>query len=540
MSITALIALAVLAPQDAPPIFNGLGGVHRKVTTNSPEAQKFFDQGLAFLFAFNHDEAKKSFRYAAKLDPDCAMAWWGVATANGPHINNPMVDPANAKEGWEAVQKARAALNSETQVERDLVSAARVRFSSDFSADRSTLDIAYASAMQNLARKYPKDADIGIMHAESKMTLHPWDLHTPDHRARPWTAAIIAEVERVLKLSPKHPLALHLYIHAVEAGEHPELAKNAADTLLNMQPALGHMQHMPSHIYVRTGDWKKAIESNQLATSAELKYMEKSPRQGFYVFYMMHNHQMLAFAAMMRGQSKLAIEGMDSAMANIPRETLEAFSPVLDGYLASIYEVRVRFGKWDELLGMKDPGEKFPVMRTVRHMSRSVARSVKGDAQKARMEQAMFYASRAKVPAGTTVGNNTAVDVLRVAELLMNGEILLGEGKTDASIASLRRAVTAEDKLRYSEPPDWLQPTRHALGAVLVKHRRYADAEKVYRDDLSRLPGNGWALYGLRQSVAMMNKTSMSELNSLDSQFAEAWNDADITIGSSCLCVNMK
>ncbi|MEX2244368.1 MAG: hypothetical protein WD716_11050 [Fimbriimonadaceae bacterium] len=538
MHITALIALAVLAPQDAPPLFDGLGGVHRKVTTSSPDAQKYFDQGLAFLFAFNHDEAKKSFRYAAKLDPDCAMAWWGLATANGPHINNPMVDPANAREAWKALQQAVNAFAGEQPVEKDIVDAARARFSLDFEAERAPLDQAYAKAMENLAKKYPSDADIGIFHAESKMTLHPWDLHRADHSPQPWTQAIIKEVERVLKLSPKHPLALHLYIHAVEASDRPELAKAAADTLLGLMPDAGHMEHMPSHIYVRTGEWKKAIESNLLATTAEAKYMEKSPQQGFYVFYMMHNHQMLAFAAMMRGQSAVAIEGMDSALRNIPMEVLEAFAPVLDGYLASIYEVRVRFGKWDELLTMPAPSEKFPVMRTVRHMARAVAHSVKGDAKRARQEQWMFYEARKAVPEGTTVGNNQASDVLRVAELLMNGEILLGEGKADASIASLRRAVTAEDQLRYNEPPDWLQPTRHALGAVLVKHERYAEAERVYRDDLKKLPGNGWALYGMRQALSGLDRERESA--EFAAQFTAAWSDADTRILSSCLCVNMR
>jgi hypothetical protein len=265
--------------------------------------------------------------------------------------------------------------------------------------------------------------------------------------------------------------------------------------------------------------------------------MEKSPQQGFYLFYMMHNHQMLAFAAMMRGQSKLAIEGMDSALTNTPREMLEAFAPILDGYLASIYEVRVRFGKWDDILAMQDPGEKFPVMRTVRHMARAVSYSVKGDAKKARQEQWLFYDARSRVPEGTTIGNNTAVDVLRVAELLMNGEILLGEGKTDAAIASLRRAVTAEDNLRYNEPHDWLQPTRHALGAVLVRERRYSEAETVYREDLKRLPNNGWALYGLRQAVMSKSSVQQSTVRQLEAQFAEAWKDADTKIQSSCLCV---
>lgn len=535
MTFTAVLALTVLGQaQQAPPLFDGLGGVHRQVTTDVPLAQKYFDQGLAFLYGFNHDEAKKAFRYAAKLDSDCAMAWWGLATANGPHINNPMVDPENAKEAWDALIMARRFVTNETAVEKDLIAAAGARFSKDFEGDRSKLDQNYAAAMEALAKKYPNDADVGILHAESKMTLHPWDLHKPDHSPLPWTHAIIAEIQRVLKIAPKNTLALHLYIHAVEASDRPELAKGAADTLLGMQPTLGHMQHMPSHIYVRTGDWKKAIESNVLATGAEAEYMKKSPQQGFYLFYMMHNHQMLAFAAMMRGQSKVAIEGMDSAMAGVPKEVLEIYAPVLDGYLASVYEVRVRFGKWDEILAMPDPGGKFPVMQTVRHMARAVSWAVKGDVKRARQEQALFYASRSAVPDGTTVGNNTATDVLRVAELLMNGEILLGEGAVDRSLASLRRAVVAEDGLHYNEPPDWLQPARHALGAVLVKSKKFGEAEAVYRADLKKLPNNGWALYGMAQALRGLNRSSTS----YETTFAQAWKDADTTILSSCFCVD--
>jgi hypothetical protein len=450
-----------------------------------------------------------------------------------------MVDPANAKEAWEAAKSAIEAVDSETQVEKDLVRSLGFRFTTDFSGEhRAALDKSYAIAMEDLAKRYPKDADIGILHAEAKMTLHPWDLHKPDHSPQPWTQAIIKEVERVLKIAPKHPLALHLYIHAVEASDRPELAKNAADTLLGLMPSAGHMEHMPSHIYVRTGDWKKAIDSNVLATAAEAKYMQKSPQQGFYLFYMMHNHQMLAFAAMMRGQGKLAIDGMDSALTNIPKEVLEAYAPILDGYLASIYEVRVRFGKWDELLAMNDPGEKFPVMRTVRHMARAVAHSVKGDAKRARMEQALYWEAWRKVPNGTTIGNNSAFDVLRVAERLMNGEILLGEARVADAIVQLRSAVRLEDELRYNEPPDWLQPTRHALGAVLVKHKRFKEAEAIYRDDLKKLPANGWGLYGMTQALRGQNRPN--DASRFAAQFTAAWVDSDTRILSSCMCVNMR
>lgn len=536
----ALYALLLTGPQDdvKPILFSGLGTHSIPIQTSNPEAQKWFTQGVAFMFAFNHDEAVLAFEQAAAIDKECAMAYWGIATALGPNINNPAVDPAAAEKAWKAVMAAQTYIGDRKGLEKDLIDAVTVRYSPKPDADRGPLDGAYANAMRKLAALYPKDANVLAMTAEALMDLHPWDLWKHDGTAQPWTPEIKGLIENALAVNSKHPLALHLYIHTTEASGKPQDGLTAARTLLNLNPGLGHMVHMPSHTFVRTGDWEAAIKSNQMAIDADNKYVAQRPKQGFYLFYMSHNHQMLAFAAMMVGKSELAIDGMDHMIESTPPEILEAYAPLLDGYLAVIYEVRIRFGKWDEILAMPDPGPKFPVMQTMRYMSRAVSFAVKGDKMAARAEQAKFYQAMKRVPDGYTIGNNSAADVLLVAESLMNGEILLGEGRTADSVKTLTRAVAYEDKLKYNEPPDWLQPTRHALGAVLVKAKRFKEAEAVYREDLKRLPGNGWSAFGLSQSLKGQNR--LREASVFTGLFEQVWKGADMHIDSSCLCVEGK
>ncbi|MBX3119011.1 MAG: hypothetical protein KF784_08100 [Fimbriimonadaceae bacterium] len=542
--LTSLVAILGLgAPIAAPtqslePLFEGLGGFHRKVQTTSPDAQKYVDQGLAFLFAFNHDEATRSFQQATHLDPSCAMAWWGIATANGPHINNPMVDPANAMTAWNALQKANALAPKAPKVERDLIGAAMKRFSSNPSADRGPLDKAYAAAMRTVWRAHPKDADVGALFAESMMDLRPWDLWKPDGSPQPGTSEIRRTLEAVMKLNPKQPLANHLYIHTMEASPNPEKAIGAADRLRFLQPGLGHMVHMPSHIDVRTGRWAEAVAANLRAIEADKSYRAKSQRQGFYRVYMAHNHHMLAFAAMMTGQSELSIKAMDDVITIFPDEVLKEMAPLVDGFMASPFEGRVRFGKWEEIVAMPLVPDYFPLARSLQHEARSVSYAAMGMVEAARAEQSMFYAARKKVPKDAAFGNNAAADILTVATHLMNGEILLAEGKIQASIAELKKGVKAEDQLRYDEPPDWIQPVRHTLGAVLLKAGRHAEAEQVYRDDLKRLPGNGWSLFGLGQALRAQGKAEAAA--TAESHFAKVWAKADMSIQSSCLCVQGK
>lgn len=513
--------------------FEGLGKHRRKIATRSTAAQEQFDQGLAFLYAFNHDEAIISFDAATRSDPNCAMAWWGLATANGPHINNPEVSPDRAKAGYEAARKARQC--KPTGAERDLIEAAAKRFSPNPSAPRAPLDRAYADAMRQVAKKHNRDADIQSLFAEAMMDLRPWDLWTHDYKPQPGTLEIVSTLERAMAIDPHHPLALHLYIHAVEASAKPERAVAPADRLRDLQPGLGHMVHMPSHIDVRTGAWFKAITANQKAMAADAAYRARRPRQGFYSVYMAHNHHMLTFAAMMVGQSNLAMRTIDAMVTAIPEEFLIGAAPIVDGFLAMPFETRLRFGQWNDVLDFPEPHERYPLARALRHAARACALAALARPQDARLSQAQFYQSRRRVPADSTFGNNASSDVLLVATHMMNGEILIAEGKMDQGIATLRMAVEAEDKLRYDEPPDWILPTRHPLGAALIRTGRFTEAEAVYREDLRRLPHNGWSLYGMSRAYQGLGDGRLA--NVFSDRFARMWSQADIEIVSSCLCI---
>jgi tetratricopeptide (TPR) repeat protein len=520
----------------APPVpeFKNLGSHTRRITTASPDAQRYFDQGLNFLFAFNHDEAIRSFREAARLDPDCAMAWWGVAVANGPHINNPVVPPDRSAAAWEALRRARAAAPRATEVERALIAAQGARWSDPPPADRAPLELAYADAMRTVWQTYPQDADVGAMFAESLMDLRPWDLWTPDGTAQPGTEEVLRTLEAVMSTSPKHALALHLYIHAVEMSPNPEKADLAADRLRDLTPGLGHLVHMPSHIDVRRGRWVQAISANEKAMEADLRYSAQVPAQGFYRLYMSHNHHMLAYAAMMIGKSDAALAAIDAMVARMPDDWRKEYAAIADGFTAMPLEVRLRFGKWDEILAAPEPPEFLPIARAMRLQARGIALAAQGKTDLARAEQQAFETARAAVPAEATFGNNTAAGILDVAAGMLEGEIAYREGKVEAGLAALRRAVEAEDGLRYDEPPDWILPVRHALGAALLQSKKPDEAEAVFREDLRRLPDNGWSLFGLGRALRLQGKDAEAAV--VEARFNEVWSGADVALKSSCFC----
>jgi tetratricopeptide (TPR) repeat protein len=534
--MVALIWLAgvAAAAEPAVPLFEGLGTTGRKVTTSSADAQRYFDQGLCFLFAFNHDEAIRSFHRAAELDPDCPLAWWGIALAHGPHINFPMLPPERNKLALEALAKAQKLAGKGTPSEQALIAALANRYAESPPEDRKPLDEAYAAAMRKVWQKYPDDADIGCLFAESLMDLRPWDLWLPAGKPQPGTEEVVATLERVLAQSPRHPLAIHLYIHAVEASSEPERAIAPADRLRDLQPGLGHLVHMPSHIDVRVGSWKKAILANAKAIEADARYRAQSPQQNFYRMYMAHNHHMLAHAAIMRGQSELAKRSIDNMIREMPAEWIKENAAMADGFTAMPLEVLVRFGRWKEVLAAPEPPEHLPFSRAMRHCARGVAYAALADVEQAGLEQSQFLLARAKVPAEARVGNNAASDVLAVGEMLLAGEILVRGGKIDEGLRALQVAAEREDRLRYSEPPDWIHPVRHALGATLLTAGRAEEAEQVYRADLQRLPNNGWSLYGLAQSLRLQKKEH--EAKQLDLKFLDAWSEADVKIKSSCFC----
>jgi tetratricopeptide (TPR) repeat protein len=533
------LLIAAAAPSraaDAPPLFEGLGNHSRKVMTTSSGVQKYFDQGLAFLFAFNHDEAIRSFKHAAALDPDCAMAHWGVAVASGPHYNKPDLPADRAKEAWASLQLARAKAKAAPPADQALIEALATRYADPAPADRKPLDEAFAKAMRAAWERFPEDGDIGALYAESMMDLRPWALWTPDGKPQPGTEEVVATLEAVLKAHPDHPLALHLYIHAVEASPNPEKAERAADRLRHLQPALGHLVHMPSHTYIRRGRWQEAVEANERAIRADGDYAKAVPGQGFYRMYMAHNHHMLAFAAMMQGQSARSLAAVRAMLAGVPREWVAEpkNAAIADGYVAAPLEVMKRFGRWDDLLAAPEPPEMFPIARAMRHELRGVAYAAKGRIAEAREEQKLFREAVKKTPQEATFGNNRAADLFAVAADVLEGEILAREGKLADAVAALQSAAAKEGKLRYSEPPDWVVPVKHALGAWLLKAGRPAEAEAVYRADLTQWPDNGWSLFGLAASLEAQGKTA--EAAAARRAFDAVWKRADVTPLASCFC----
>lgn len=539
-----LLALATVAalcpaeppPQSAVPLFEGLGRHTRAVAASKPGAQRYFDQGLIFMFAFNHDEAVRAFRRAAEIDPDCAMAYWGVALASGVNYNNPSFPPEKAKGAFQAARTAREKSRPESGANRALIEALVRRYADPPPADPKALETAYSAAMKAAWERFPDDADVGALYAESLMNLRPWELWAADGKPAPETPEIVRTLEAVRRLSPDHPLANHLYIHAMEASPEPGKADDAADRLRNKHPALGHLLHMPSHVDLRRGRWQAAVEANRLAIAADGAYQKAVPGQGFYRMYVAHNFHMLTFAAMMQGQSELAMKTIRAMGAGVPKEWLAVRenAAIVDGYLAMPLEVLKRFGRWDDILKEPEPPDAFPVARAMRHYTRGVAYAARGQVADARAEQKEFREAVAKVPADARFGNNLTADLFAVGADMLEGEILMREGKAGGGLDALRAATAKEDRLRYSEPPDWFVPCRHALGAFLLRDGQAAAAEAVYREDLRRWPDNGWSLHGLAASLEAQGKKE--DAAGARARFAEVWKRADVRIRSSCYC----
>lgn len=518
------------------PLFDNLGTYSLKVTTDSPEAQRYFDQGLRFLFGFNHGMAIRSFQEAAARDPECAMAHWGIALACGPHINFPLVPPDKAEMAWKELTLAREHAAKATAFERDLIEALGHRYANPQPEDRAPLDQAYADAMRKVWAKYPKQPDAGTFFAEALMDLRPWDQWSSDGKPQPGTDEVIAVLDAVMKLDEYHPLANHLYIHAVEASPNPELAKPAADRLRQLQPGLAHNVHMPSHIDIRVGNWHQAVKANLGAIEADQQYRAKAgPPRDIVVLYAAHNRHMLAFAAMMTGQRELALRHIREMVDEIPSDFMKDWAPAAEAFAAMPFEVMVRFGMWDEILAEPDNYPDYmPFTKSLRLAARAIAYAAKGEVVAARAEQARFLDMAKNVTKDTTFGNNTGLGILAVATPMVEGEILVREGRLDEGFAALREAVKAEDALRYDEPPGWILPVRHALGANLMAHGRHAEAEQVYRDDLKRLPHNGWSLYGLADALERLGKPEKAR--PYRAEFATIWRAADLQIASSCMC----
>src|SRR6267378_2124143 len=534
-----LLALVSCASSNASePIYDGLGDYSRKITTKSTKAQRYFDQGLALLHGFNHRGAIRSFQEAARLDPQCAMAHWGAALAAGPHINYPLVPPPMAELAWNELTLAKQNASNASEVERALIDALSKRYAYPQPEDRAPLDQAYANAMREVWKRFPNDVDVGALFAEAMMDLRPWNQWTLEGQPNPGTEEIIATLDAVLKRKPNHPFANHLYIHAVEASPHPERADVAAERLRRLQPGLAHNVHMPSHIDIRRGRWQQAIVTNAKAVEADKRYRKNIGNRslGLIPFYAAHDQHMLAYAALMTGQSKLCMQYIREMVKDLPPDFLKENALIAESFLSLPMEVMVRFGKWDDVLAEPENYPDYaPFTRAFHHAARALAFAAKGDTENARKEQAVFAERSQLVPKETAVGNNTAESILPLVQRMMEGEILIAEGKLYVGLGQLGVALALEDALKYDEPPAWMIPVRHSMGANLMKAGRFAEAEQVYREDLRRLPDNGWSLYGLAESLRRQDK-GKAEIAATDARFQKIWAKADLKITSSCLC----
>ena len=517
-----------------PRLFENLGRWRRTVTTRSPEAQRWFDQGLALTFGFNHDEAIRSYREAARIDPSCAMAFWGIAYCLGPHINNPVMSEEKRAGAWEAVEKAVAAAPGATAVEQALIGALARRYSADLAADRGPLDQAYAAAMREVWKSYPKDPDVGTLFAESLMDLHPWDLWTHDGKAKEDTPEIVETLETVLALAPDHPGANHFYIHTVEASPWPVRGVAAADRLTTLVPGSGHLVHMPAHIYIRVGRYADASRANEQAMEVDRAYRALSPHQEFYRVYMSHNPHFLGFSSMMEGREKSAMAAARALLADIPPEFAKA-NPFMDAFFPIEMGVHMRFGRWEEILKTPEPPEHLPMTRAYRHFARGSALAALGRVEEAERELLALREGAARLPDDATWANNKAKSVLGIGAKVLEGEIAAREGRFEEAAGVLREAATLEDALTYDEPPDWMQPVRHTLGAVLLRAGLPADAEAVYREDLVRFPDNGWSLFGLKRALEL--RGAAEEAAAVAQKFARAWERADVKLDTTCFCL---
>ncbi len=511
------------------PRLQNLGSHTFPVTTSSGEAQLFMNQGLNLSYGFNHAESGRSFREAARLDPDCAMAYWGQALVLGPNINAPM-DPEAEPRAYEIVQKAVALKSKASEKERALIDALAERYSGD-PDERADRDHAYAEAMRKVAERYLDDLDIAALYAESMMDLRPWDYWMLDGTPYAGTEEIIALLESVMDRNPKHPGALHLYIHLIEPTTQPERAEKAADALAPLVPGAGHLVHMPSHIYQRIGRYADSAAANERAMLADEDYITQCRAQGLYPMgYYPHNIHFLWFAATAEGRSKVAIESAHKTAAQISDETLNEM-PMLSGFRVVPYWAFARFGKWEEVLDLPAPPDD-PFLTGAWHYVRGLAHVGMGDLAAA--QRALGEVRRIAVdPALDYVmfSPNTAARIFAVAPEVLAGELAAARGEYDTAIAHFDRAVRLEDGLVYTEPTEWHYPPRHALGAVLLEAGRPAEAETVYWDDLERFPENGWALFGLSKALRAQGKDEQADL--IEARFKKIWARADVTLTAS-------
>ncbi len=508
-------------------LYAGLGNVHHPVSTKSELAQKYFDQGLAFDYGFNHAEAYQSFAAAGALDPNLAMANWGIALVLGPNYNL----PGNAdamKIAYGAILRAQALKGSASPEERALIDALAKRYGAD-GKQTPAREQAYADAMREVAHKYPDDPDVQALFAESLMDLHPWALWTSDGKPGPQTVELVATLERTLKEHPDHLGANHYYIHAMEASPHPERALPSAKRLATMAPMQGHLVHMPAHVYVRTGKYHASSEANEAAIKADQYFLAKSHETGVYpAMYAIHNFDFLLYSEMMEGRKRDSLKTARDLKAAVPIEIVKAM-PMAEVMWPKPYFAMARFGAWDEILAEPAPPREFPYTTAMWHYARGLAFAAKGKPDEAEAERKALDASAANVPSDFTIGpSNAAAAIIRLASQILAGAIASTRGHHNEAIRDYTEAVRTQDALGYDEPPSWYYPVRETLGAELLANKQAAQAEAVYRADLKRNPDNPRSLFGLAESLRAEGKTQ--EAAQVEERFTKGWAHADITL----------
>lgn len=527
-----LVGVVFAAPDNKPvvPLFDNLGNLHHPITTTVPLAQQYFDQGLRLIYAFNFEEAVNSFEEAARQDPDVAMAYWGTALALGPNINAPMA-PSQERRAHDLVQKAKARAAKVTASERAYIEALAGRYSAKTPSKRDVLDRAYASAMREVARQFPDDPDAMVLAAEALMNLQPWDYWTPDGRPKGAATDIVSLLEQVLARAPDHPGACHYYIHAVEASLQPERAVPCAERLPELMPGAGHVVHMPAHIYMRVGRYHEAAERNEHAVSVDHAYLDHRRLVGTYsADYYAHNLHFLWAALTMEGRSTEALKAARELVAKVPKAEMKK-GLALEAYLPTPYLTLARFGQWSEVLSELPPPREFRYALGMWHYARGLAMTATGRLGSAQAEQIAIEELIKGVRKAKTPELKILRTQLEIAARVVGGEFAIKRGKYDDAIRLLREAVRLEESLPYQEPPHWHQPVRHVLGAILMEAKRASEAESVYREDLQRHPENGWALFGLVQSLRAQGKEA--EVRPIEERFSRAWYAADVILSSS-------
>lgn len=506
----------------------------RAVTGASPEAQAWFDQGLSYYFGFNHDQAAACFAEAALASPGCAMAWWGLAQAYSVDLNNHSVSPEEAARSASAIGRALELLEETTPVERALIEAAALRCISPQPAYSESKEIhrAYCEALEQAWSRFPDDADVGVLYAESLMILQPWDYWTPDDEPVERAEEIVATLEAAQALSPDHIGANHFYIHAMEASATPEKAERPADRLGAASPGSGHLTHMPSHIYALTGRYEDVVDVNLRAAELDEAYFEAYGRDTFYLFYYVHNLHFAGYGAMMEGRKQLALECMDRMDAAVPAQMVEGMLPGVDGLMASRLHVMVRFGMWEELLALPEYSETRLVSRALHRYARTVALANLGRVEEAEAEYEQLEAACEQAPEDWEIGFNPCQDVLALAKLVAKAELHWRAGRPAEALPLLEEAARREHVLIYTEPPAWVLPVRHTLGAIQLASGDAAAAERTYREDLSRNRENPWSLVGLHRSLLAQDRDEPG----LEARVEAAWARADVRPGASCYC----